>query len=133
MVAVFLDASYFLALYNEDDTHHKKAIALAKKIDSNEYGKTLTSDDVFDEVLSVALRKIGKEEAKLFGLQIQKSTLIIYGDKHTFDSAIKLFNSSKESFSFTDCTSQAIIDLGQIELIATYDKLFDKLDIKVLS
>jgi len=132
IVAVFLDASYFLALYNEDDIHHKKVLILANKIDSNEYGRAITSDDVFDEVVSVALRKFGKEKAQIFGKQIISSTIIIHGDNHIFDAALKLFNSSKDSFSFTDCTSQAIMDLGQIEYIATFDKLFENSNFKVV-
>ncbi len=133
IVAVFLDASYFLALYNEDDVHHKRAMELAEKIDFNEYGQTLTSDDIFDEVVSVGLRKFGKEKAQIFGKQILASILIVHGDKHLFDAAFKIFNSSKLDFSFTDCMSQAIIDLAQIKYIATFDKLFEKVDVEVVS
>ena len=131
-VAIFLDASYLLALYNSNDIHHKRALLIAEKIDSNEYGQTLTSDDIFDEVVSVALRKFGKEKAQTFGKQILNSILIVHGDKHLFDASFEIFNASKAPFSFTDCTSQAIMDLAQIQHIATFDKLFEKLDVKVV-
>ena len=65
-VAIFLDASYFLALYNENDVHHKRAAMIADKIDANEYGQKITSDDVFDEVVSVALREIWKRKSANF-------------------------------------------------------------------
>ena len=132
-MAIFLDASYFLALYNENDVHHKKAILIAEKIDVNEYGRVLTSDDIFDEVVSVALRKFGKEKAQGFGMQILDSVFIINGDKHIFDNAFKIFNSSKLPFSFTDCTTQAIIELAQIQYVATFDNLFEKLDVEVVN
>ena len=132
IVAVFLDASYFLALYNEKDVHHERAIMLAEKIDGNEYGQVLTSDDVFDEVVSVALRKFGKEKAQTLGKQIINSIFIVYGDKHLFEVAFEIFNDSKDTFSFTDCISQAIMDLAQIQYIATFDKLFEKLDVEVV-
>ena len=132
IVAIFLDASYFLAIYNEDDIHHKRATLIAEKIDVNEYGQMLTSDDIFDEVVSVALRKFGKEKAQAFGKQILDSTFIVNGDKHIFDNAFKIFNASKLPSSFTDCTTQAIIELAQIKYIATFDKMFEKLDVEVI-
>ena len=133
IVAIFLDASYFLALYNEGDVHHKRAILIAEKIDANEYGQVLASDDVFDEVVSVALRKFGKEKAQAFGKQILDSIFIVNGDRHIFDNAFKIFNSSKMPFSFTDCTTQAIIELAQIQYVATFDKLFEKLNVEVVN
>ena len=132
IVAIFLDASYFLALYNKGDIHHKRATILAEKIDANEYGQVLTSDDVFDEVVSVALRKFGKEKAQAFGKQVANSIFIMHGDNHIFNNAFKIFNNSNFNFSFTDCTTQAIIELAQIQYIATFDKLFEKLDVEVL-
>ena len=132
-VAIFLDASYFLAFYNESDVHHKRATIITKKIDANAYGQVLSSDDVFDEVVSVALRKFGKEKAQSFGKQILDSVFILNGDKHIFNNAFKIFNSSKLPFSFTDCTIQAIVELAQIQYIATFDKLFEKLDVEVVN
>lgn len=132
-LAVFLDASYFLALYNENDVHHKRVSAIVEKIDANEYGQAITSDYIFDEVVSVALRKFGKEKAQSFAEQILDSAFMVQCDRHLFDDAFRIFNSSKEPFSFTDCTSQAIIDLVQIKFIATFDKLFEKLDINAIN
>ncbi len=131
-VAVFLDASYLLALYNQDDVHHKRTTIIADNIDANKYGQVLTSDDVFDEVVSVALRKFGKEKAQAFGKQIFDSVFIVHGNKHIFDNAFKIFNASKLPFSFTDCTTQAIIELAQIQYIATFDRMFEKLDVEVV-
>lgn len=132
-VSIFLDASYFLALYNEFDVHHKKVALIAEKIDLNEYGQAITSDDVFDEVISVALRKLGLERAKEFGKQIIQSTFIMHKDNHIFDNALKIFNASSLPFSFTDCTTQAIIEFAQIKYIATFDKQFEKLNVDVIN
>lgn len=131
-MAIFLDASYLLALYNENDVHHKRAKLIAEKIDANEFGQSLISDDIFDEVVSVSLRKFGKEKAQILGNQILNSIFILHGNSHLFNLAFKIFNASKEPFSFTDCTSQAIVDLVQIEYIATFDKLFEKLNVEVV-
>ena len=131
-MTIFLDASYLLALYNENDVHHKRATLIAEKIDANEYEQPLTSDDVFDEVVSVALRKFGKEKAQTFGKQILDSVPIVHGDKHLFNNAFAIFNTSKAHFSFTDCMSQAVMELAQIHSIATFDKLFETLPVEVV-
>ena len=132
-MAIFLDASYLLALYNESDVHHKRAVKLAERIDANEYGQAITSDDIFDEVVSVTLRKFGKEKAQNLVKQILDSIFIVLGDRHLFDNAFGIFNDSKDPFSFTDCMSRAIMDLAQIRRIATFDRLFEKLDVDVVN
>jgi len=133
ILAVFLDASYLIAFYNESDVHHQKAVEIARKIDNNEYGLSIISDGIFDEVISVVLRKFGKEKAKLFAKNIVNSIFIVYGDKNIFTKALSIFNNSKDNFSFTDCTSQAIIEIAKIQYIATFDKLFEKLKINVIN
>ena len=106
---------------------------IINRINSNEFGQPITSDYVFDESVSVTLRKFGKENAQLLGKQILGSVFIVQCDRHLFDAAFEKFNSSKELFSFTDCTSQAIMELVQIKFIATFDKLFEKLNIEILN
>ena len=132
-MAIFLDASYLIALHNENDVHHQNAVSIAHRVNSNEFGQLITSDHVFDEAVSVTLRKFGKEAAQLLGKQILDSVFIVQCDRHLFDAALEKFNSSKDAFSFTDCVSQAIMDLIQIKCIATFDKLFEKLDVEALN
>ncbi|MBI2647270.1 type II toxin-antitoxin system VapC family toxin [Candidatus Woesearchaeota archaeon] len=132
-MAIFLDASYLIALYNESDMHHQNAASIAQRVNSNEFGHPITSDHVFDEAVSVTLRKFGKEKAQLLGKQILDSIFMVQCDRHLFDAAFRIFNSSEEPFSFTDCASQAIIGLVQIKFIATFDKLFEKLDVEIVS
>ncbi|MBI2654907.1 type II toxin-antitoxin system VapC family toxin [Candidatus Woesearchaeota archaeon] len=142
-MAVFLDASYFLAFYDKNDVHHERALLLSMKLDANEYGQSITSDYIFDETVSVALRKFGKENAQALGKQILGTVFIVQCDRHLFDASLEKFNSSKEPFSFTDCVSQAIfsftdcvsqaiMDLIQIKYIVTFDKLFEKLDVEII-
>ena len=133
IVAIFLDASYIIALYNDDDVHHQNAVSIASRINSYEFGQPIISDHVFDESVSVTLRKFGKEKAKILGRQILDSTFMVQCDRHLFDSAFEKFNSQKEPFSFTDCTTQAIMDLVQMRFIATFDKLFEKLDVSIVA
>ncbi len=132
LLAVFLDACFFIAIYNEADIHHNRALELAKELDNGRYGELITSDDVFDEAISVTLRKFGKEKAQQLGIQILKSVFIVNGNKHIFNASFRLFSSSKEPFSFTDCSAQAIMELADIRNIATFDKLFNVLDFEIV-
>ena len=131
-MAILIDASYYLAISNLDDVHHKRAVLISEKIDQNQYGLPIITDDIFDEIVSVTLRKFGKARAQIIAKQLTEHFLIIHGTKQTFSHALKMFNSTQYSFSFTDCTSQAIMKLGNVRHIATFDKLFEKVDIDVV-
>ncbi len=120
-----MDASFFLALYNETDVHHERALLIVQRIENDEFGGILTSNDVFDEVISVSLRKFGKEKAKVCGKNILESVSIIHGDMHLFQRGWKIFHRSKQDFSFTDCMILALMDLGEIKHLATFDRAFE--------
>jgi len=57
MAAIFLDASFIIALDNKDDVHHQKARDTWEKIEGMAFGQYFMSDYIFDEVISVSLRK----------------------------------------------------------------------------
>src|SRR3990172_1280347 len=125
-MSIFLDASYFLALISERDVHHKKAVALAGKIEAGEYGEPFTSDHILDEAISVAMRKYGKDEAIILGKQILNSVTILPADYHIIELAWQVFRETKLGLSFTDCTSLVFIKIAAAVVLATFDKEFEK-------
>lgn len=131
-MAIFLDANYLIALFDEDDVHHDNAVKVRTAIDKGDYGAAFTSDDVVDEAISVSLRKFGNLAAKQIAQDITKSVIIIIKDRHIFDNALKLFLETKYNFSFTDCVIQSVITTTNTECIATFDKEFKKTSVKVV-
>lgn len=131
-MTILLDASYFLALLNEQDVHHLKAKKIAQDIDVESYGLSLTTDHILDETISVTLRKWGKERAKYAGMIILQSTTLLISDEHLLHDAWKLFQETALTFSFTDCLSLAMCRTFQVEHIATFDREFTKTELIVV-
>lgn len=125
-MSILLDASYFLALLNQDDVHHLKAQEIALKIDQEEYGVPFTTDHILDETISVALRKWGKERALYCGTYLLKTVHLIVSDEHFIQKAWTLFWETRLQLSFTDCLSVVTCQAFQTEYIATFDKEFKR-------
>lgn len=123
---IFLDANLFLAYDNINDVHHLRAVKLLTEIESDKYGLYFTSDYVFNEVVGVTFRKLGRERASILGEHILKSILIINIDDNVLLEAWNLFKSSKSELNLVDCTNIVASKLAGAEFIATFDKEFKK-------
>ncbi len=121
---ILLDSSFIVAFNNEKDVHHKRAIDLWSKIETLEFGQYFISDYIFDEVISVSMRKTNKDGTITLGRNIIKSMPIVNIDNHLFDESWELFRELKQSLSFTDCTNLAILRLVGTKKITTFDKAF---------
>ena len=108
---IFVDTSAFLAVENRLDTHHSQALSLRdawlKK------GQTLvTSDYILDESYTIIRLRAGHPVAVQFGEAIRHSQLlrIIYVTPEIKEEAWRLFKTyANHDFSFTDCTSFAVM------------------------
>jgi len=127
-MTVLIDASLFYAYSNIRDVHHAKAQEILKDILSDKYGGFLTTDYIFDEVVTVTQRKANKEIAMYLGNFILNSEILIVRiNKSVFEAAWKLFQETKD-LSFTDCTNIAFMKVFGVEKIATFDKGFKSIE-----
>ena len=69
---VFVDTNAFVALEDEEDSTHKKAVKLALYLKENNI-KPYTSSDVVGETLTVISKKLGKKAATYFFKNYQAS------------------------------------------------------------
>ncbi len=127
-MSIFLDASFWVALANQNDHHHARAQEIAKELTQQKYGRPITSDHVFDESLGVTLRKSGLNEAQELGYVILESeAMLLTTEKHYFDLAWQTFSNQNGHFSFTDCSILAIMKILSINYIASFDKEFENI------
>ena len=129
-MAIFLDASFLIALYSEDDVHHKRALELSGHI--SQYGNRFTSDDVVDEAVSVTLRKWGRRQSLEILNNIVGSLPIFTNDKFTFDKGVDFFRATPHNFSLTDCMILAVLEVTGTRHIVTFDKEFKKAEVNVV-
>ncbi len=125
---LFIDSSVLFAFASLRDVHHTKATKIMGLVVSNMYDSVLINDYVFDEVISVILRKLGKKDAVEIGSHILDSEIFVAKiDQETFQKSWDLFR-QLEGFSFTDCSILAFMKTFGINKIATFDKEFKKID-----
>ena len=131
---IFIDSSVYVAFYNKDDSQHQKAVGVLEKVASGNFGNEVTSDYVFDETVTVTLsRTKDKKTAINAGSHILESTHLLDVHGHVFDASWKLFKENDDGLSFTDSSAIALMNLFNIEHIATFDRAFKSIEgIKVV-
>jgi len=132
-MAILIDSSVLCAHINNRDVHNKKAQIMLKEILSNKYAKPIITDYIFDESVTVTQRKTNKKIAVNMGIYLLNSEFFMVRiDQSVFRKAWDLFK-KPNTFSFTDCTNVAFMQIFGINKIATFDKEFKKMkSIKVV-
>jgi predicted nucleic acid-binding protein len=125
---VFADTGAWCALYDRSDVHHARASAFLQEIKRQKI-QLITSDYVFDESLTLLRFRAGHREAVEFGRWMQQSPLVkvINVDEKIWQAAWDVFvRYDDKHFSFTDCTSFAIMrQLGLLNAFA-FDHNFEQ-------
>lgn len=124
--AVLVDTSAFHALQNAGDRReHDLARQAAEELESD--GAILvTTDYVLDETYTLLRRVLGHRAAVRFGRKVQHGGIaIIQVDQPIQQAAWQIFQRyADKDFSFTDCTSFAVMTRGKIERAFTFDRHF---------
>ncbi len=124
---IFIDASVFIAYDNINDVHHTKAVELMQKIEEGSFGDHFTSDYIFNEVVGVTNRKVGKERAIQLGSHILKTIFILHITNHLLKQTWIFFAKTKLTLSLVDCSTIILCENIRAEYIATFDKEFKKI------
>ena len=119
----------FLALKDRNDEHHKKANEIAQYLTEQTRKSGITTDYILDETYTILRERAGHKLAVQFGEEIRQGSRmkIIYLNKELLDKAWYIFKKYKDKdFSFTDCTSFAVMQHYQITQAFTFDKHFQQ-------
>ena len=131
---VFVDTNVFVALEDQNDSTHKKAVELSLLLNQNKKMKFYTSSEVIGETLTVISHKLGKEIARLFIKRYKNNKMIeIFFDENMYKDTKDLFLRNKsKNISFVDCSSVIAMRRAKINAIFSFDEDFRKLGIKLL-
>lgn len=130
---IFIDTGGWLALENSEDFHYHKAISFKYEIKNNRY-RLYTSNFVLDETYTLLLANVGYRKTVEFKKRIEalikKGLLQVLGVEEDIEiiawSIFEKYNKDK-FWSFTDCTSKAIMDMLDIREVFSFDKNFDQM------
>ena len=124
---IFVDTGAWVALYDGNDRYHKKAMRIWNQLKS-EVPLLFTSNLVIAETITLLRRSSGFAHSARFGDAIFGSVLVkrIYFPESLEGLAWRIFKKyHDQDFSFTDCTSFAIMSDGGIPKAFTFDHHFD--------
>lgn len=129
---IFVDSSFWIALFDESDSSHPKA----NKFSNEKPFRYLlfSSDYVLDECLTRLKKKTGAEDVFNFYESIlkkknKKTLTILQTTRRIFNRAYKIFknNPTLKTFSFTDASIVALMKTHQIKGLLTFDQDFKKI------
>lgn len=130
---VFIDTSAWVALENKKDTHYEDAITFKYEITNKRY-RLYTSNFVLDETYTLLLANVGYEKTVEFSKRIRvlrnKGLLHVISIAEDIEDAAWLIfeRYNKDKFwSFTDCTSKAIMEILDIKEGFSFDKDFEQM------
>ena len=127
---IFVDTGAFVALMRQKDRHHEAARRFMAKPPL-----LVTSDYVVDETVTLLLTRVSRAAAEQFLTGVCASRLLrleMVGEEGFFQ-AQKLFLQFRDKhWSFTDCSSLAIVKRLGIDEVFGFDHHFDQMGLRRL-
>lgn len=132
-MSVFVDTGVFYAHHDTDATRHDVGVAaLTRVLRSAEYGRVMTSDYVYDEVVTLTQRRTGDVAAGIeIGRRIRgdgypAAVELLYASPTLFDDAVDVYERyTDQGLSFTDAVTVAMVDHHDVEAVLSFDDDFD--------
>jgi len=124
---IFVDTSAWYAVEVADDVNHEAACKFLAEIASGKHGVSITTDYVLDETLTLLRSRRDLASASYFIDKIRKSksVRVFWIDESLFEKALDVFRKSgRKSWSFTDCTSFALMRDLSVSEAFTFDTHF---------
>lgn len=123
---IFVDTGAWVSIAVKGDINHKAAVQQLRDFEENRLS-LITSDYIFDELLTLVRMRSTHENAKRIGMTILKSPVVRLEriDETLWENAWRIFQRySDKSWSFTDCTSFALMDQFNIASAFSFDADF---------
>lgn len=134
MKPLFVDTAGWMACADAADSEH--APSCAARDAALETGQTLlTTDFVVDETLTLIRFRLGLDAADTWWQQIDRSSRLRWErvDSERFEKARHLFfQYHDKNFSFTDCTSFAVMREMRLTHALTTDRHFRQMGFQIL-
>ena len=127
MKKVFIDTGAWFALKNKNDPNHAAVYNFFRNLSANGI-LCYTSDYVIDEAVTLTRMRLKNHHVAVEladELLSEQAAKIIYVSPYYLPRALEIFRKySDQQFSFTDCTSFAIMEKLKIEEALAFDRHF---------
>ena len=134
-MSTFLDSSFFIALLNDQDKNHHKAVQILDLLKDYTYGKRLTTDYILDEVVTGIWGFTRRKSLVEKSYQLVKTTpdfvLLEHFPQNELDLVWKKWleyaEYPKRPLSFTDCTILVFMEIKTVDYLVSFDSQFNGL------
>ncbi len=124
-MGVFLDSGVLFGAFNESDEYHAAALGIYILAFSGKWGAVYTSDYVLDETVTLLKVKAAPQAALKFLKSARASEMlaVIKIDDAIFERSCGIFEKyhDRAGLSFTDATTLAVLEIIEIEHLASFD------------
>lgn len=132
-MSVFVDTGVFYADHDENASRHAAADDALDAVYRGELGTPLTSDYVYDEAVTLTLKRSGRfEAARAIGDRIRGVGRFVdafrleHVTPDAFERAVEVFERyDDQRLSFTDATTVALVEDGDVDAVLSFDDDFD--------
>ena len=131
MERIFVDTGAWFAFFNKADPDHEGVAEILFDWE----GRLLTSDYVFDELVTLLRYRVSHGAARKAGeaLLDDKIVLLVAVDQSDLDQAwVQFVREGDKRYSFTDCTSFAVMRRLDVSTAAAVDMDFRRAGFRVL-
>ncbi|MDE1858844.1 MAG: type II toxin-antitoxin system VapC family toxin [Thaumarchaeota archaeon] len=126
---IFVDTGAWYAAEVEDDVNHLAARKLLAEMSKGGHGVPLTTDYVLDETMTLLRSRRGLGAATTFVDKVRssESVRVAWVDESLFERSLELFRKSDgKRWSFTDCTSFALMKQLSVSEAFAFDSHFEE-------
>ncbi len=131
MKKLFVDTGAWYALVDKNDPDHIKAKGYFK---TNKL-YLISTNFIFDEIITLLRSRLGWRVAKDFGKRLKDSNFVSLTSVRNEDEerGWEIFLQYKDkSFSYTDCTSFAVMERLRLSTVFSFDKHFHMMKFQVV-
>lgn len=126
---IFVDTGAWYAAEVEDDVNHLAARKFLAEMSKGGHGVPLTTDYVLDETMTLLRSRRGLSAATTFVDKVRssESVRVAWVDESLFERSLELFRKSDgKRWSFTDCTSFALMKQLSVSEAFAFDSHFEE-------
>ena len=125
----FLDSSFIISYSLEDDVNHERALELAEDIFKDD---CYILGYVINEVVTVMGNKSNLNYAKkTYYILVDNFKILPEHENKNFNNDVMyIYSQFNTKLSFTDCSIIKVMEKNNISNLVSFDKYFDKTDIK---
>lgn len=132
-MSVFVDTGVFYAHHDTNASRHETGVAaLNHVLRAAEYGRVMTSDYVYDEVVTLTQKRTGSvADGIAIGRRIRgegypDAIELLHSSPTLFDSAVETYETyADQDLSFTDAMTVVMIEHHDIDAVLSFDDDFD--------